>query len=156
MKKLFLFLFMLFLLSFDAFAQKATVADTLILKDGVPYCQIFKLNCVLGTCDYSIRTLDGKEVIYVKFAFYKDPAAKSASNTEGNVYYREWIFLDSGEKAETSPGGEKAIARLIVENDLVAVSSINMENERRFVLINGTPFSEKQSATQGKVIIIKE
>jgi hypothetical protein len=116
MKKL-LLLGLLSAYSCICLAQKVSYKSETIYKDETPYALMKKVGS-----DFSIKTMSGKEVIFLK----------------DSGHYYEVIFRESGQKAYMEGGtfvGAKKIAKNIVENDLVGAESINAESEKRFVQI---------------------
>jgi hypothetical protein len=157
MKK-FIFLAVLSLLtvvSANAQKQKITFDEDTILVDGVRYGILERKSGPSG--DHVVKSLDGKEQIYLKLLDFYDPAKVSSSNPNGRETYFEVTFLNSGAKCEVdAPGGKKWTAKIIVENQLLKGNEVDADAEKKFILINGTKFTERKNALGGpKVIIIQ-
>ncbi|HET6993184.1 MAG TPA: hypothetical protein VFJ43_17755, partial [Bacteroidia bacterium] len=150
------FLFLLFLVAgFSAHAQKqkVTVDDDTIKVDGNKYAVIEKKNGLIT--DYTIKSLDGKEQIFFKFLEFNDPNAVNSGNPQGRVTYFEVTFLNSGGKCEVScPATKKAVAKTIVENNLIKNNAVDADAEKNFILINGAKYSERKKELAGPKVII--
>jgi hypothetical protein len=124
MKKL---LFLSLLLSASTvLAQKVTYKDGTVYKDGQPYGYIKKQGNVLSGQSFSIRSLNDKEVIFVK----------DIADTE----YYEVIFRESGRKGyiQGDVGVAKMLAKIIVQKNILTNEGINPEGERYFLQEYGT------------------
>jgi hypothetical protein len=153
MKK-YVFLTVLFLLSVftvSAQKQKITFDEDTILVDGVRYGILSK---GMNRGDYSLKSLDGKEQIYLKFLEYNDPTKVNSSNPTGRETYLEVIFLNSGAKCEVDYHTKKHIAKVIVDGHLLKNNEIDAEAEKKFILINGTKFSDRRRELGGPDVII--
>jgi len=75
--------------------------DTVFVS-GVPYCIVIeKSNGFLQPHDYSIRSLQGTELIYVKYMMYTKPGPITNNTpTTTNVAYYSWTFMDTQQKSE--------------------------------------------------------
>jgi hypothetical protein len=157
MKSIFSFLFLL-VITISAFSQKQkiTVDDDIIKADGVDYAKIEKKSGL--SFDFTIKSLDGTDLIYFKFMEYNNPNKVNSGNPNGRVTYYEVIFFGSGEKCEVqSPGTKKGVAKIVAENNLVKENAVDAEAEKKFILISGSNYSkEKESLNDPKVIIIKD
>lgn len=150
------FLFFLFLLAgFSAYAQKqkVTVDDDTIKVDGHNYAIIEKKSGL--AFDFTIKSLDGKEQIFFKMLEYNDPQEVNSGNPKGRVTYFEVTFLNSGNKCEVMcPGTKKGTAKIVVENALIKDNAVDPDAEKKFILINGTKYSERRKALERPDIII--
>jgi hypothetical protein len=158
MKKYLLIAVMFFAVTFSVQAQKQKITfdEDTILVDGVRYGILERKNGPSG--DYIVKTLDGKEQIYLKLLDYNDPAKVNQSNPNGRETYFEVTFLNTEAKCEVdAPGGKKWVAKIIVDNQLLKGNEVDAAAEKKFILINGTKFSERRNALGGpKVIIIEK
>lgn len=145
-------------LLFSAFAaqaekQKITFNEDTVLVDGVRYCILERKSGPSG--DYVVKSLDGKEQIYLKLLDYNDPSKVNQSNPTGRETYFEVTFLGSEQKCEVdAPGGKKWTAKIIVDNQLLKGNEVDAAAEKKFILINGTKFSERKRALGGPDVII--
>lgn len=146
-----------------ASAQKAEVKDDIVTADGVEYAKIEKDGCgALSTqCQYYVSSLKGKRLFVVKHLQYKDPDERSAANREGTVHYLQYVFSQSGAKAETPFPTTlvlrpKDVARLIVKARLLKNGELDEEAAQEFVNNNGTPYADKRKKLGGPDIIIIE
>jgi hypothetical protein len=96
-------------------------------------------------CYFDVFDLSGKKVIRINFLSFRSPVEVTNNNPTGNVDYLEFIFLDSGKKAESSiaPFHPKRVAAIIVNNNLIINGELNEEAMDEFILTNGTRFSER-------------
>lgn len=102
--------------------------------------------CDFGqNCRFDVYDLAGERVMRINFLSFKSPVEVSSSNPTGNVDYLEFIFLESGKKAEYSiaPIHPKRVAAIIVSNNLIEEGKLNEEAVDEFILTNGTRFSER-------------
>lgn len=90
-----------------AFAQKATVKDSVVYRDGVPYCKIFRLNTSVSSPRFSFKTLEGK-----MFALAQRKAG------DGFVIY--FTELDTLIPIEPAIPYANSVAGMIVQYDLLA------------------------------------
>lgn len=151
-------LLFLFTIGFTTFAQKQkiTVDDDIIKVDGVDYAKIEKKSGL--SFDFTIKSLDGTDLIYFKFMEFNNPNKVNSGNPNGRVTYYEVIFFGSGEKCEVqSPGTKKGVAKIVAENNLVKENAVDPESEKKFILISGNNYSkERDNLNDPKVIIIKD
>lgn len=102
--------------------------------------------CDFGqNCRFDVYDLAEERVMRINFLSFKSPVEVSSSNPTGNVDYLEFIFLESGKKAEYSiaPIHPKRVAAIIVSNNLIEEGKLNEEAVDEFILTNGTRFSER-------------
>ena len=126
----------------QSFAQTVTVKEDVINVDDKPYAKIEKA----GGGDFTIKDFANKTLIVITNKLIIDPSVKSIYNPEGYVGYAQYVFLDSiGQKCETPNNYVKAekVAKFIVKNELIKDGALNEEGVRTFVLVNGTPYSDK-------------
>ncbi|CAN5917299.1 hypothetical protein BH11BAC7_BH11BAC7_14960 [soil metagenome] len=148
-------LFLTATLTVSAQKQKITLDDDTIMVDGQQY-GILEKKMGVGF-HYTVRSMDGKELMYLLFLEFNDPSEINSANPKGNVPYFEVTFLGSGKKCEIPTATKKGLAKMIVENNLLKGNDVDAEAEKRFILINGTKFSEQKQSLQGpKVIIIEK
>ncbi|MFT6923148.1 MAG: hypothetical protein ACJA1C_002158 [Crocinitomicaceae bacterium] len=96
-------------------------------------------------CRFEIFDLSGKKIIRINHRSFKSLVEKTDTNPDGTVRYLEFIFLESGQKAEydSSVIKQKRVAKLVVTNNLIKDGVLNEEAMNEFILVNGTPFSER-------------
>jgi uncharacterized Fe-S cluster protein YjdI len=102
--------------------------------------------CDHGTnCRFEIFDLSGKKIIRINYKSFNSIVERSKSNPEGTVRYLQFIFLESGQKAEydSSVIKQKRVANVIVTNKLIQDGVLNVEAMDEFILVNGTEFSER-------------
>lgn len=135
--------------------QKITVDDDIIKVDGTDYAKIEKKSGL--SFDFTIKSLDGTDLIYFKFMENNNPNNVNSGNPNGRVTYYEVIFIGSGEKCEVqSPGTKKGVAKIVAENNLIKENSVDIEAEKKFILISGSNYSKERDNLNEKVIIIKD
>ncbi len=120
-----------------------------VYKAGVPYCIVVeKSNGALRASDFSVQSLQGKELIYVKYAYYKKPSTAQNLNQYApattNVSYYEYYFTDTKNKAEISYSTK--VYKTVAEENLIEGDHINSAEEDKFVSLNGKKFSEDAAA----------
>jgi hypothetical protein len=156
MKKVPVLILLFLLAGFTAQAQKqkVTIDDDTIKVDGHPYGIIERKGIVF---DFTIKSLDGKEQIYLKYMEFYDPHEVSSANPKGTVNYFEVTFLNSGGKCEVmTAANKKGVAKIIVENNLLKDNAVDPDAEKKFIMINGTKYTEQKKSLEGpKVIIIQ-
>ena len=129
---------MLFLLVFltvlpTVYAQKVVYKDDMIYVDDVPYAQMKKSGGIMP--NYSVLTLDGTEILMVKF-----------DKGEGGTMHYLATFIGSGMQVfmKNEIGFGKKLAKEVVENNLIKNGYFNPEGEKRFLLSNNIPNSESE------------
>jgi hypothetical protein len=96
-------------------------------------------------CYYDIFDKDGNKIIKLVYKSFKSPVEVSSSNPEGMVRYYQYIFLESGRKAENGFifWKEKKLAALMVEFNLIKDGKLNEEGVKEFIMVNGNEYSER-------------
>lgn len=104
-------------------AQTVTYKSDTIYVDGQPYAIMKKHGAVVP--DYSVRTLDNKEIMMVRF-----------NKGEGGTQQYVVSFISSGVQTTMKPdiGFGKKLAKEIVENHVVKSGDIDPNGEKRFLL----------------------
>lgn len=103
--------------------------------------------------DYRLKTLEGKDVAYLKWFNVVDKNKITKFNPTGEVKYYEITFLTNALKCEVDGVyGKKGFVKLFHTNNIIKDNEANDEAIRTFVLIHGTKFSE--SLKQAPTIII--
>ena len=159
-----IFLATVFFLSITgASAQKAEVNDNIVTADGTDYAQIEKDGCgaMSPQCQYYIGSLKGKRLFIVKHLQFSDPDEQSAANPKGTVHYLQYVFSQSGAKAETPYPATlvlraKDVARQIVKAHLMKDGELNATAVQEFVNNNGTPYTDRRKKLGGPEVIIIE
>ena len=128
-----------------AFSQKKKVeieGDT-IKVDGAPYALIIRKAISMPV--YIVQSLDGTPLMNWQYLDFTDV------RSDRRVTYFQVTFYTDKQQCEINPGMAtfKAVAKCIVENDLIKNGTIDQEAENNFVLINGKKFSEQQRSSGG-------
>lgn len=129
--------------------------DTVFVNEKASF--IFeKTKYLPGTFNYFVKDLSGKKLAFLKFNDYNDPKERSSSNPDGRETYYEVTFLESNNKAEIPAYARQIkMAEFLVKQNLVQNGTISKESEQEFLLVNGTPYSQKRSEMgNGNTIII--
>lgn len=139
----YLLLPVLLLASAIVHAQKVDVDDGVVTVDGISYCKLVKKECKLGLCDFSVQSLDGTEVAFIKWMDYHDEDRRQQANPEGRILFYDWTFLGSGAKCETDQMSQKNLAKILVDGPLFKDGALNPDGEKKIVLVNGLRHSER-------------
>lgn len=158
MKRYFLFFLFLSTVCVGAFAQKVSYKKETIYVDNEPYAMLLKKGNALVK-NYSLQTMDGKEIFYAKYMEGASGLARIGDvvgNTTNSDMYYEITFVESGERAifddiNSFKVGE-AIAKEVVENNLIVNGALNPEGLRRFLMI----YKPREVQTQPDVVIINQ
>ncbi len=118
----------------SAFAQQVNYRDDIIYLDEQPYAIMKKSGGMMS--DYSVRTLDNKEVMMVHFD----------KGDGGSLKYLA-TFTASGMQVflKNDFGFGKKLAKEVVENNLIKNGALNPAGERRFLM--------SHSSAAGEVIV---
>ncbi len=121
--------------------------SNLVSIDGVRSFKMEKIDCSFGMvdCHFDVFDLEGNKVFRVNLRSFKSRAEITQHNKDGNVVYYEFIFFESKQKAEIafmSLNSEK-LARSIIANKLIVEGKLNPIAVDEFILVNGTPFSDR-------------
>ncbi len=147
MKKIIFFL--LLCCSQQLIAQKIEITDNAVTVDGKPYAQVEKEGCkgLSKNCIYTVKNTAGKTLIIVTRHSVYMAESRSQSNPDGTVLYAQYVFLDSiGQKAEMERvymNTEKFV-KFLVKSQFIKDDALDAEAVRSFVLVNGTPFSDRR------------
>ncbi len=96
-----------------------------------------------GGKDYTIKSLDGKNLILLVIHSYKDWHEVSKYNPDGRViYYSVRFFDDKKSKCEISYDLFKKIMKKIHNADLIKDGKLDDSAIEIFVMKNGTKFSD--------------
>lgn len=153
MKQFLLLLFLSISVITTAQKQKISLEEDTIMVDSKPYAILEKKRGM--TLSYTLKSLTGTELGYFNLQEFNDPKQVSNANSNGRVTYFEVTFFNDGRQCEINAiTTKKAVAKEIVENNLVKENAIDVEAESKFILINGSKFSERRKALGGTVIII--
>jgi hypothetical protein len=112
-----------------------------VYNNGIPYCIIYEVEKgAFHHNDYSVRSLTGQELIYVKYDIYTDYAAAQPNSPAPQSGYYQYIFSDT-----------KAVAELlmnrpfkeIVRNNLIDNgTTINSAAETAFLALYPRKYSQ--------------
>src|SRR4051812_33039433 len=155
MKKYIFFTLLFLVTGFSAYAekQKVTVDGDTILVNDKPYGIIEKERG--ADMGFTVRSMDGKEQINFKQFQFNDPTEINSANPKGTVSYFAVTFMVSGNKCEIrAVATKKNMAKAIVDNNLLTPTGVDAEAERRYILLNGSKYSERQKALGAPTIII--
>lgn len=158
MKKL-IVLIVLFLGFFNSFSQEKAEFEfdkktNTALENGKAIYTVEKTGG-FGSGEFSVKNIEGKELIYIRFSKFKDEKEIKSSNPEGNVSFSEFVFSNSSSTAEMSTLlSSKNFAKIIYENKLIVNGQLDPSAEERFIKIKGNDFSKRRDAGSNKVIII--
>jgi hypothetical protein len=147
MKKIFFYLF--FCMPFVSFSQKIEVDDKTheVKVDGKHSFNIERGGCGFGMpdCHFNVFDTEGTKVMRINYRSFNSLAEITSSNKQGTVDYYEFIFLASKTKAEITYMGikEKALAKTIIENNLMSGGKLNDRAVEEFVLVHGAFFSNR-------------
>ncbi len=136
-------------------AQKIKIDSGKIYTDEKVYAIMEKDGCkaFAATCQYTIKNTDNKPVLVIKFENEKVETERKPANPDGNVFYANFIFLGSKQKAQKARirMKEEKVAEEIVKAHLFANGQLDQEAADNFVLVNPVVYGlPKQEA------IIKE
>lgn len=110
-----------------AFAQKVSYEkkEKTIYLDEKPHAKLYQVGGIMSA-DFSLKTLDEKEIVYFKY------------DTDKGFY--EVIFMETNERAYHNTGalGGKGIAKFAVEHKLVKDNALNEEAKKRYITLFST------------------
>jgi hypothetical protein len=123
--------------------EEKTVVYSLdtIFNCGTPYAILKGKKRVLST-DYTLFSLDGKELVDMPYECIDDPNSASKETC-----YTAFLFLQSGKRGEIILGIGTKVEKVIVENDLVKNNDINPAGENKFLMHYPPKYSNKQNTT---------
>ncbi len=107
-----------------SFAQKATVKDETIYRDGTAYCRMMRLNSSTFSPRFSFLTLGGKEF-----------AVAQSKPSVGYVFY--FTTLDTLISISPAIPYAESLAQMVVQHDLLASGIPDEKAMRRFALLEG-------------------
>lgn len=119
-----------------------------VYAGGVPYCIIKERPSpgALFKHDYSVQSLAGVELIYVKYNIYNVPANGTVNPygpANSAVAYYSYYFNDTHQTAELPTN---RVFKMVYENQLISGNQINSDAEAKFVTLNGTKYSQALAA----------
>jgi hypothetical protein len=112
-----------------------------VYSNGAPYCLLYKVDKgALTHDDYSVRSLSGQEIIYVKYGMWTDYNAPHAPNTSPPTYgYYTYYFPDTKRTAET---GTNRPFKELVRNGLIQNGTqVDPDNETKFCALYPPKYS---------------
>ncbi len=114
--------------------------DTVFLA-GMPYCLLYKVEKgFLVHDDYSVRALNGQELIYIKYATYPDyTQPRNPDGTVPQIGYYSYVFLDSRRTAETLT--ERPFKMITRYNLIANASYVDPNAEAAFIAQNPVRYS---------------
>jgi hypothetical protein len=112
-----------------------------VYNNGIPYCIIYEVEKgAFHHNDYSVRSLTGQELIYVKYDIYTDYAAAQPNSPAPQSGYYQYIFTDTKQVAEllmNRPFKE------IVRNNLIDNgTTVNAAAETAFLALYPRKYSQ--------------
>ena len=133
--------------------QKVTYENETISVDGTPYAKMTKKSAGVFVNDFSIKNLNGIELIYLRYK--SRPKWDYLNNRNSSEVYYEINFIASGAKANIfKQFTAKSAATLPVENDLIKDNAIDMDAERRFIQVYNGYYPKVEQAPQPTVLVI--
>jgi hypothetical protein len=138
--------------NYDKKTGIASVAGTEVFK-----IEEMKSATLPGMKDLSIKNISGKELMYLKIDGYKDPQKVEAANPEGKEFYIQINFMNDGTTTEINfYMRNKKIAEIINDAKLIVNGELDVEAQKRFIMINGNRFTKRRDEINNanKVIII--
>lgn len=131
-------------------AQNIDIDKEIIKVDKIPYAKIAKKNVGIMRNDYIISTIDGVELIYFKceLAEYNGVGYMYGNN---KLIYQVY-FTQSKHKVYIEHLNLKEAAKLVVENKLLKDNKIDLEAEKRFILLNNGTWEEDDKKDKNIVI----
>jgi hypothetical protein len=126
-----------------------------VYASGVPYCIIVEMsNGFLQPHNYSVRSLQNQELIYVTYQIYYTESYPDwfqvtkhqgvTTDEYSTIEYYTWSFADN-QKVE-SPA-DKKVYKMVVENNLIQGNDLNDEEETKFIALNAITFSQDREGT---------
>lgn len=133
-----------------AYTQKVEIEKNKILVDNKEWAGFAKeggCDLLANICNIELSSLSGKKEIVVRMLSFKDWKEVSRYNKEGTVWYWEFTFLSSRQKADmlvryNSKKDEK-LAKDLVKAGFFKDGEIDPTAVDNFVLINGTKLSQR-------------
>jgi hypothetical protein len=142
-----------FLFATSSFSQKdkIEVDKDLVSLNGTP---IFKIE-IFKMQTFNLKDLNDNKLAIFNFMTYTDVNKISSNNPKGEVQYFDVTFFNDDMDSCEIPvyGLKKAIAKLIIDYDLVKDGKLNETAVKQFVKVNGKKFSENK--TNSTTIIIQ-
>lgn len=116
-----------------------------VYTGGVPYCVIIEKSVDLFNHDYSVRSMAGTELIYVKYNVYNVPPGSQNPYGPGGsaVAYYSYYFDDTHATAEVPI---TRVFKAVYDDQLISGNQINSDAETKFVTLNGTKYSQALAA----------
>lgn len=137
-----------------AFAQKkkVKVKKDIVYVDKVPQ---FKIEYTVRTNSMTIYSLEDKKLALFRAQDYNDESERTSANPEGAIrYYSVTFFNDEMSQCEIPNHGlKKALAKDILDNNLIENGELNEPAIKQFIKIYGSKFSEDKNSST--TIIIK-
>ncbi len=117
-----------------------------IFNAGIPYAILKEKKVMLAT-DYTLFSLDGKELVNIPYE-----CVEQANNSSNQVCYHAFLFLQSGKRGEMQVGVGMKVERTIVNYDMVRNNDINPAGENKFLMRYPPKFSGVQQTTTVVVV----
>ena len=116
---------------------------------GIPiFIMTEKTNGFLQPSDYSVKSLSGQEVIYVKADYYVTNPGRAPGEAENRTYYYTSLFMDTKNKAEV--GYPARIYKQVADNGLISNGNLNSDAESKFIALDGTKYSSALLLTNNR------
>jgi len=155
--KTFLFAICVALFASNAIAQKIDEDNGVITVDGKPYAKIVKTKAWLFNSNFSIQSLAGEELIFIKYHTRTKRGAwneKTRKYDESEEIFYEVNFIGSGNMVTVNKSlAANGAMKLVVENKLIEGNAIDPEAEDRYVTVNHGRFAKPKVVTKSPVVI---
>ncbi|HXB12149.1 MAG TPA: hypothetical protein VNZ45_09205 [Bacteroidia bacterium] len=125
-----------------------------VYNSGVPYCIVYEVEKGAFTHnEYSVRSLTGKELIYVKYDTYVDPTIPHDPGTPPmQVGYYTYIFIDTKNTGEVQLG--KVYKEVVKDNLIANGTSVDANAESQFIAVNGKKFSQRNPPPPSDAMVV--
>ena len=118
------------------FAQTIKIKDNIATVNGTPYCIIEKSGTLVS--NYSIKSLDGNELIYIKTEVLNLPSKEVKTYHVVTVLETEETF-----EMEVRFGMAKFLAKEFYNNEVIQENKINADGLKKFKIKYAGNFREK-------------
>ncbi|MVN76834.1 hypothetical protein GO988_10915 [Hymenobacter sp. HMF4947] len=142
-------------LSLTSFGQKIAAKKNLITVDKQPYASIE----YDGVDTYYVSSPQNERLFVVKWLYFNDPAAASATNAGGATSYLQFIFPGSHTLVETATPAPSftafplILARQIYTARLLKNGALDSQAVADFASINGLLYSARRQALDRPIVV---
>jgi hypothetical protein len=125
--------------------QSVICSEDTIYKSGTPYGILKRVSPgSLVMRDYSLKTLYGKEVVYLQENTYPNPASSN-----GVGAYWAFLFIESGARGEAIQKLGQSLAELIESCGLMENGELSEAGEKKFLMLYPIQYSTKGAQIAG-------